>query len=85
MGFALWGKLEFNQRDGFLDCRMVTGSAAAGWLVKSIFFSCWTFFRELQRARLHREHPEFVDNQLASNHIRNQFLIGIQRWDIVNS
>ncbi len=20
MGFALWGKLEFNQRDGFLDC-----------------------------------------------------------------
>ena len=20
MGFTLWGKLEFNQRDGFLDC-----------------------------------------------------------------
>lgn len=31
MGFALWGKLEFNQRDGFWIARMVTGSAAAGW------------------------------------------------------
>lgn len=39
MGFTLWGKLEFNKRDGFLDCPLVTGSAAAGWLVKSIFFS----------------------------------------------
>ncbi len=85
MGFALWGKLEFNQRDGFLVARMVTGSAAAGWLVKSIFFAGWTFFRELQRARSHREHPDLFDNQLASNHIRNQFLIGIRGWDIVNS
>lgn len=39
MGFTLWGKLEFNKRDGFWIARMVTGSAAAGWLVKSIFFS----------------------------------------------
>ncbi len=60
MGFALWGKLEFNQRDGFWIARMVTGSAAAGWLVKSIFFSWLDIFRELQRARSHREHPEFV-------------------------
>lgn len=63
----------------FWIARMVTGSAAAGWLVKSIFFSWLDIFSRTSTGDYIENIQNLFDNQLASNHIRNQFLIGIQR------
>ena len=80
MGFALWGKLEFNQRDGFLDCPHGDRVCGGGMVSKvDILQLAGHFFTNFNGRDYIENIQNLFDNQLASNHIRNQFLIGIQR------
>ncbi|AFG40051.1 hypothetical protein P12B_c1185 [Escherichia coli P12b] len=80
MGFALWGKLEFNQRDGFLDCPHGDRVCGGGMVTKvDILQLAGHFFANFNGRDYIENIQNLFDNQLASNHIRNQFLIGIQR------
>ena len=80
MGFTLWGKLEFNQRDGFLDCPHGDRVCGGGMVSKvDILQLAGHFFANFNGRDYIENIQNLFDNQLASNHIRNQLLIGIQR------
>ncbi|EET4982794.1 TPA: non-heme ferritin-like protein [Escherichia coli] len=80
MGFTLWGKLEFNKRDGFLDCPHGDRVCGGGMVSKvDILQLTGHFFTNFNGRDYIENIQNLFDNQLASNHIRNQFLIGIQR------
>ena len=58
---------------------MVTGSAAAGWLVKSIFFSWLDIFTNFNPSDYIENIQNLFDNQLGKQPSETSFLIGIQR------
>ncbi|STE85534.1 Uncharacterised protein [Escherichia coli] len=88
MGFTLWGKLEFNKRDGFLDCPHGDRVCGGGMVSKvDILQLTGHFFTNFNgRDYIERTSRICLITQLASNHIRNQFLDrAFSGWDIVNS